>query len=220
MAKINFLINKNDNFETIRDEIAAIIALEQAEQKILSASSPISDTTYFNFDLYCEKINPENMIDIDGNNNEPIVNVSYVQSTLQNGNISGRAKYLSEYNIDIYACDSVIVDDENNIIMQSDEVTARRVQRIAKIIRNIIFNNEYAVLNLNGIVASRKIQSIQMFVPNNENTASNISACRIVLQVEHIETTDENIYNSIEMIQTRCLRDNGKLYFDLTIQED
>lgn len=224
-AKIDFLINKNDNFEIIRDEITAIIAAEQANQKKLSASSPITDETYFNFKIFSERLDPVNSLASDGEideDNFPFINVWYNNSSLQsNSQTNGIQKYQSDYNIDIYAVSKSKIDESGNVT-NSDELSSKRVQRIVKIIRNILANQNYTQLNLPKVVSGRFIQNISMLPPDAERSLNNMSVARITLQVDHIETTGENQYNNVELIQAKCTQDKNGLitYFDIKIIEE
>ena len=59
-ANIQTLITKSDNFELIRDEIAAILAVEIANQKALATIAE-ADTTLYDFDLFTERSDPWNL---------------------------------------------------------------------------------------------------------------------------------------------------------------
>ena len=57
-AKITTLIDKQDNNEIIRDQIAAIIAIEKTNQVALATTAGKPDPTLWDFDVYIERKKP------------------------------------------------------------------------------------------------------------------------------------------------------------------
>src|SRR5512138_2308869 len=82
-AKINTLIDKQDNCEIIRDQIAAILAIEIDNQKSL-ASAAGKNIEDFDFDVYIERSRPWEVItseDGDPLGAMPLVNVVFDSDT-------------------------------------------------------------------------------------------------------------------------------------------
>ncbi|NCB47876.1 hypothetical protein EOM81_12795, partial [bacterium] len=80
-AKITSLIDKQDNMEIIRDEIASIISLEIANQKILATAAG-KDSSLWDFSVYAEKTTAWELVEnSDGKitSQTPLINV-YLES--------------------------------------------------------------------------------------------------------------------------------------------
>ena len=226
-AKINVLINKKDNSELIRDEITAIIVTEQAAQKVLAASAPMSEPDALKFNVYYEKSTPwEMLIDSDEGISEssmPVVNVWFDGASLmpESSNSTDVQKYRGTFNIDCYAAKTTEENTSTGEIKRSDVLSSLACQRLMRIIRNIIMNHNYKYLNYRKTVMQRVFTDIKMFTPGQgDQTAVNVCAGRLTLSVEYLESTSENTSELLELIQAKCTRSSdGLVYFDAGFDE-
>ena len=136
---IDKLIDKQDNFEIIGDEIYNILSQEVESQKQLAIDGG-KNYSLWDFEVYQERSIPfEKFLNQDETSNElPIVNVWYENSNLnvEKSNSVQKQSYSSTYNIDIYA--SKNNKKSNNGHESADELSAKEAQRIAKFVRNIL----------------------------------------------------------------------------------
>lgn len=229
-ANIDILIDKNDNFEIIRDEIAAILAVEVAEQKVLAAAAA-KDPALWDFDVYVESSKPWELIeDANGNitSEVPLVNVFFDQETFVDGrsNTVEQQQARGIFTIDCLSGKNDVLS--GSTIIQGDQLAARDVQRIAKLVRNILMSNIYTYIFTaktvdhdtpialrNGIVAERAVQSMTMFQPNiNERPAQNTMGCRVQMQIAYNEFSPQTTGPEMELISNECKKeDSGLVYF-------
>ena len=105
---IDTLIDKQDNFEIIRDQIAAILAIETASQQSLAETANKENPGLWKIRPFTEQANPiEGWRDIDSTSSidaSPIVNVWYDNGSfpMNKGNVVERQEHEGVYNIDCY----------------------------------------------------------------------------------------------------------------------
>ena len=189
------LIDKQDNFELIRDQIAAILATETASQQALATAGG-KDPNLWKFNVYTERSRPweiwQRTRSSFGVDKAPIVNVWYDSSSfLQNR--SNTAPYQlsdSTFNIGIIAEGRCKVRPAGQDT--GDEEAAREVQRIVRLVRNIIMSGEYRYLSLRGLVQQRWLTSMTMMnVEAIDGTQQTIAAAQLSLSVHFNELTAE-----------------------------
>jgi hypothetical protein len=153
------LIQKQDNFEIVRDQIAALLVVEVDNQMTLAT-----------------------------HDNTPVVNVWYDSSNYPEdvGGTVHRQKTTSTYNIDIYARGIATQTAEGHT--PGDLAATIAAQRALMLTRNILMcaNNTY--LQLRGTVAKRWPTTVQAFQPEiDAEHTTQVRAHRITLSVEHNE---------------------------------
>lgn len=215
------LIDKQDNFELIRNEIAAILAAETLNQQALATAAG-KDPNLWKFHVYIERSRPWEALKVDETPMTPIVNVWYESS-----NYDGDSSFIaleqtadpSIFNIDIYGA----ALSEKNVgdgYKSGDKTSALESQRIIRLVRNILRGvppdsskpgEDYTFLNLRGIVGHRKIQSINRFFTDYDKQAIPADAARITLAVRHLETSGEGPYEDLNLIQMSTEVDAGGL---------
>jgi hypothetical protein len=188
------LINKQDNFEIIRGKVAEILASETLNQQALAPDEGL-DPTDFAFTVYEERVNPWALEDLAVG---PIVNVWWDGfNSDKHGSTIIRQKVTTRINVDIY----VQNDSEETQTGHSagDELSAKSMQRVTRLVRNILMHDQYKTLSLSGVVWSRWVPSATPFQPQmNLQPVDRVTACRVALDVEHNEESIEEIEETIE----------------------
>ena len=223
------LIDKQDNFEIIRDEIAAILAAETANQQALAVAAG-KNPDLWRFDVYTERARPWESLSELEKPIVPIINVYFDNENFATDQSYSSLKHTADpglFNIDIFttALNRKNVGDGYET---ADRQATLDAQRIMRLIRNILFSvppdhtqpgQDYQFLNLRGVVGYRRIQSATVFQPDYKKQAVAIGGARIVLAVKYIETALEGPYQNFELLQvTATTTENGQVImeFDLT----
>jgi hypothetical protein len=215
--KITELIDKSDNMELVRDEIAAILALEIGNQKTLAIAAG-RDGDLWDFDVYSERTSPWELVeDADGKiiRQTPLVNV-YLASANNNG-ASGDDVNLTAYNVVIHIdCLSAKAHKTiGGVMYRGDILAALDVQRVARLVRNILMAGIYRRL-IPGVVTARSIQSITMFQPNiNDRPAQHCVGARLVYACTVNEYSPQYDGPELELVSGAATRgEDGVVLFD------
>jgi hypothetical protein len=152
-------------FEMVRDQVAAILAVELANQLQYDSTLPIPSKVYI-----------ERFIPFDANTEMPAVNVNFWKVEFKNKTVvkSEGDMYL---NIDIYNASNTIGG------VRGDQLASVALQRLAGICRGIVQNPEYYTLNLPGLVGRTGIEGIYVTNKSVIPDALNETVCRIVMKV-------------------------------------
>lgn len=209
------LIDKSDNFEIVRDQIAAILTLEVASQKALAIAAT-KDPALWDFKVYTERSNPwEGYLD-DITDLTPIVNVWYDNSNFleASSNVVEQQTAEAIFNIDCYA----VANSSDNIAgghNPGDQEAASAVQRVIRLVRNILMAAEYTYLGLRGLVWQRWPQSITVFQPQQDRgNVRPVIAARIAFRVKFSEFSPQISGNVIELLSTTVKRtEDGQIVF-------
>ena len=201
---INVLIDKKDNFELIKYKIASIIKSELENQKKLARE--ISEDKAKNYDIkvFIDKVNPLSIYSESQTQNEkgqlPIVNITFDGDdlTLEGSSNIGQQKVRGTYYIDCYAFKNKKAGKEG------DEEVSREADRIGTIIRNILMFDNYIVLDMRGIVVRRYVTKREKMI-NQNSSAENVSAMRLIFEVEYLEESVRNQTYTLEEIFGQCI---------------
>lgn len=183
------LIDKQDNFEIVDLQIAAILAQETIDQQALAVIAG-KDPELWKFTVYSERMNPFEAFQ-DNQESTPIVNVWYENSNFnpKDGNVVGRQKDDAVFNIDVYAS-TPASDDPAGGHNPADQSTVLDLHRIVRLVRNIIMHpdNTYLQFSRGAVVWRRWINSKEIFQPQiGDRPIESVIACRITLSVEFNE---------------------------------
>jgi len=195
------LIDKQDSFEIVRDQIALILATEVSNQMSLAAAATL-DPLLWKLRIFTERSNPWSQFqerDID--DESPIVNVWYDSSTFPGpkGNTVSRQQGEVRYNLDIIAV-GVSKDDAAGGHTAGDKEAALNLARAIRLVRNILMSGPNTYLQLQGtIVGQRWPESITQFQPDGEN-AKNMAAARLILRVDLNEFSPQYVGEELEEI--------------------
>lgn len=211
---IDTLIDKQDNFEIIRDQIAAILTLEVASQMALATGAG-KDPDDWKLRIFTERSNPwENFLN-DDTDRSPLVNIWFDNSNFdaKSSNIMERQKSTGTYNLDCYGY-GVSSDLLAGGHTPGDREAALEVQRGIRLVRNILMAAEYTYLGLRGLVWSRWPRSITVFQPQIDNRSiQNIVGARIAFEVGFNELSPQIQPETLELLSVLVerLEDSGEL---------
>lgn len=191
------LLNKQDGFELVRDQIAVIINDNQAAQVILAAGQP--DPSLWKLRVFVERSNPmEQFLNAPGEttpDKSPLVNVWYESGTFDQskGGVVTQQAHAGAFNIDVYGW-GLASDDGLTGQVLGDEEAAKTAQRGIRLVRNFLMAGENTYLGFprGSLVWSRWVESITAFQPDLQNgLAHQIAGARLTLRVEFTETAPE-----------------------------
>lgn len=187
---ISELINKQDNSEIIRDQIAAILALE-SESQMGMANLAGHDQDLWKLRVFRERSNPfEQWLNIPSDqrtsfDQSPIINVWYASSNFDPGASTVIERQATEgiFNIDCYGC-GVSSNNPAGGHNPGDREAALAAQRALRLVRNILMAGEYTYLGLRKLVWQRFPQSINVFQPQfDSRSIQQIVGARLALKV-------------------------------------
>ena len=202
---ITTLIDKQDNSEIIRDQIAAIIAIESANQVALATAASKPNPNDWKLRVFSEAANPwEQFQNFDPNvtDDSPLVNVWFDNVNFDKGksDIFERQKADGTFNIDIYGV-GVSSDDGGTGHNPGDREAAFEVQRGARFVRNILLAAIYHRLGMDGVVWDRRPGSITVCQPEIEDVpVEHVIAARFVLEVGYNEFSPQIEMETLELL--------------------
>lgn len=216
--KLQSPINKLDSFEIVRDQIAAILFLELENQKAIAGRAQI-DPARFDMKVYKERSNPWDLFD--EGENKPIINVWFSNSDFDYTNSStvDKQKTTAIFNIDCIA--TAVSQETADGQTLGDEMASLEVQRVAKVIRNILMSDTNTYLQLRGLVWSRRVLSLNIFQPSAENgMMQNLCAARLVLQATFSEFSPQYEPQELEILSVTVHNCDGQILFNKEIAKN
>jgi hypothetical protein len=198
---IQTLIDKSDNFEIIRDQIASILVVEVASQMAL-ATAASKDPNDWKLRVFTERSNPWEQFLNDQTDTSPIINVWFDNSNFNksSSNVMERQKSESVFNIDCYGF-GVSSDIPSGGHKPGDRESAFEVQKAIKLVRNILMAAEYTYLGMRGLVWLRWPQGVTAFQPEiNGQQMQQISGARITLNVSFNEFSPQFVEETLEFV--------------------
>lgn len=196
-ALITSLTTGQDNFETVRDRIAEILAVESVAQQALAVAAT-EDPEPYKLRVFLERSNPwEEWLDapdtnIQGVETAPIVSVCFDNASTDEraSNIVERQKLTAVYNIDCYGYGKAIGNSGGH--MPADLRASLECQRAIRLVRRFLMAAHYTYLGFprgaNQIVWRRMLRTITMFQPQIEaRPIQKIVGARIAFAVEFSE---------------------------------
>lgn len=216
MVDIPSLIDKQDNFEIIRDQIAAILLSNTTNQQALAVTDG-KDPALWAFDVYTERANPWEKYLNQTDNLDPIVNVWFESSSFIEGSSNIQERQLSEttYHIDMYGA-GVGQDVAAGGHRVGDKEAALNCQRVARLVRNILMSPYNCYLGAQGLVWQRWPQAITSFQPTLDNvTHTAVTAIRFALRVRFNELSPEVEAETLDLLAfTLNRKEDGSVYFE------
>jgi len=204
---IETLIDKQDNFEVIRDQIAAILKTESTNQEAL-ATAAAKDPDDWKLRVFVERSNPWEQFLNKQDDQSPIVNVWYDNSNFDQSksNIMERQGTTAIFNIDCIGF-GISSDDGGTGHNPGDREAAFKAQRALRLVRNILMAAEYTYLGLRGLVGQRWPQSVTSFQPPIEGRPiQQIVGARIALRVEFNEFSPQVVPVVLELVSVNVIR--------------
>ena len=206
---ITTLIDKLDTAEMVRDQIAAILALESAAQVVLATAAGKPSPNEWALRVYQERSNPwENLPD----GGPPVVNVWWDSSTYDqaSSNIVERQKSTATINIDCYGYGKS-ADDGSTGHIAGDRNAAETAQRAFRLVRNILMAGEYTYLGMRGVVWQRWVESVTLMQPQQGGqNVHQVVGARLALRVEFNEFSPqvEPVVLELLTVDVRRTEDN------------
>jgi len=182
------LIDKQDTVEIVRDQIAAILAVEAAAQMVLATAAG-EDPELWKLRVFQERAKPWENFPSKTQDRSPVVNVWWDSCTfdMSASNIVERQKTSASINIDCYGYGKS-ADDPTGGHIAGDRNAAEVAQRAVRLVRNILMAAEYTYLGLRGVVWRRFIDNISIFQPQQDNdNVHHIVGARLSFRVEFNE---------------------------------
>lgn len=213
---ISTLIDKQDSFEIIRDQIAAILAIEVASQMQLATDGG-EDPNDWKLRIFTERSNPWEQLLNEQSDQSPIVNVWYDNSNFDpsGSNIVERQKTEGVFNIDCYGY-GMSKDDGGTGHVPGDKEAAFEVQRALRLVRNILMAAEYTYLSLRGLVWQRWPQAVTVLQPQiDARQIQQIVGARLAFRVVFNEFSPQVEAETLELLSVDVIRaEDGEIYFE------
>lgn len=207
------LIDKQDTVEIVRDQIAAILALESASQVALATTAGKPDPQLWALRVYQERTSPWELFPDRYEETSPVVNVWWDSETFDQAasNIAERQKASAVLNIDCIGYGES-EDDGAGGHISGDQAAAEAAQRAVRLVRNILMSAQYTYLGLpRGVVWRRWFDSITIQrPPQDDPAASRLVGARLAFRVEFNEYSPQVEPETLELlsVQVRRTEDN------------
>jgi hypothetical protein len=222
-AQLQTLIDKVDTAEQIRDQIGAILLVEQAHQQTL-ATAALKDPRLWALRVFTGRSNPwgEFSPAPDQLSATPIVNVDFDSDDFDKSasNRIERQKTTAGYNVDCYGYGVSAAAGAGHT--PGDAAASFEAMRAARLVRNILMSSYYTYLGLQGTVWGRWVQGRQLFQPSDPTRlpTEHVLAVRLKLEVEFNELSPQYVAQTIESIGIGVTRaSDGHLYFEADFPE-
>jgi len=185
MTEQILLIEDPDGFELVRNAIGQILVEEMANQKNLAIAKSL-DPAPWDIPVFLERSHPWDALN--AGIGSSLINVWYDNSNTE-GAKSNSVNQQSQSVFNIECIASVKTKETDTGQISGDEATQIEVQRIARIVRQIIMHPKYMTLGLTQVVGKRWMGSRQAFQPNSgQLPVNNVSACRLQFYASHLES--------------------------------
>jgi hypothetical protein len=201
------LIDKQDTFEIVRDQITAILVTEITNQQVLAAAAS-KDPADWKLNIYQERANPWEQFLNNDDDPSPIVNVWYDSSSFDpsSSNVVERQKAEGVFNIDCYGY-GVSQDVAAGGHKPGDKEAALQVQKALRLVRNILMAAEYTYLGLRGTVWGRWPQAVTVFQPQIDGrTVQQVVGARLAFRVTFSEFSPQVVAETLELLSVDVKR--------------
>lgn len=216
MTVLATLIDKQDNVEIIRDQIAAILVAEVANQMALAILAA-KDPANWKLRIFTERSNPWEQFLNDQTDRSPLVNiwVDTMSYDPKASNVMERQKTEAVYNIDCYGYGQS-ADLPAGGHTPGDQEASFEVQRALRLVRNILMAAENTYLQLRGLVWTRWPQSITIFQPQlGENTVQQVVGARLAFRVGFNEFSPQVVPETLELLAVDVIRaEDGEILLE------
>lgn len=215
-ALITQLIDRLENFERVRDQIAAILLVEQQNQQAL-ATAASKDPELWRLRIFSERSNPWEVFCTDPTDPKydttPIVNVIFDNESFDKstGNTVERQKAVGTFNVDCYAFATATNDPDGDGFNAGDESAAKEVHRAVRLVRSILMAGAYTYLGFprkpGAVVWRRWVESVNIFQPQiGGQTIEHVVAARVAFQVEFNEFSPQVEGQLLELVSATVHR--------------
>ncbi len=194
-----FLIDKQDGFEVVRDQIGLLLVENQATQVALATAASKPDPNEWKLRVFLERSNPweqfTNAPTDASPDQSPVVNVWYESGSfdMARSNPVSRQNHEGTFNIDVYGW-GIAAEIGGGGHTPGDLEAALIAQRGVRLCRNILLSAQNVYLQLRAkqrpdvAVGLRWVQSITSFQPEIQNESAHaIVGIRLALRVQFSE---------------------------------
>lgn len=210
-------VDQPTGFQVILDQIAAILAVESANQQRLAEEAHLNPS-FWKLRVFKERSNPwEGARDQDCDSFAvPIINVA-----LDNMSYDGMAasetnlqRCTGVYNIDCYGFGVSVDTDEGHD--PGDEEAAKEAHRAFRLVREMLMSGYYKYLRLRGLVGKRSIQSVTEFQPViDSRPIQRVVGIRVGLAVDFIETSQQFEGEAMDLLSVSVIQaPDGEILFN------
>lgn len=221
------LVTKRDNLVVVRDELAAILLAESANQQAL-AQAQGQDPQLGKLRVFLERANCWNEFTSDDSGDDdtsapaidttPIVSVYVVNTKYdrKRSDISVRQQAAAVFGIDIYGCGIATTTSEGP--QRGEVIAANEVLRAYGLVRNILMSSMNTNLGMLGVVGDRWPEEFEMLNPPNEDLDKQkferVACGRLALSVSFNEFAPEYEGEPLELVSVGVKRKaTGEIYF-------
>lgn len=215
--KITTLIDKQDTFEIVRDQIGAILLVEKTNQVAIATGTAGKNPDDWELDVYVERGDPFELLRNE-TSQKALAHVWFDRSSApeDRGNTFERQGMTGFFNVDVVAS-GLTTDKASGGQTRADHAAFLNAQRVTRLVRNIIMASEYRHLALRGTVADRWVDEIESYriEPDKQGTAANIAGIRIRFRVRFNEFAPQISLETLEQIAIDVTRtSDGKLLLE------
>jgi len=213
---ISTLIDKQDTFEIVRDQIGAILTIEVASQMQLATNAG-KDPNDYKLRIFTERSNPWEEFLNEVVDTSPLVNVWFDNSSFDpsKSNVVERQASETVYNIDCYGYGRSRDDGATGHI-PGDREASFEVQKALRLVRNILMAAEYTYLGLRKTVWHRMPQSITAFQPElDARQMQQIVGARLAFRVIFNEFSPQVEPVDLELLSVDVIRtEDGEIVLE------
>lgn len=215
-AKITTLLTARDNYETIREQIAAILLVESANQQALARAAD-QEPDDWKLRVFLERSDPWEVFRTQGDKTRPedttpVVNIRWEESKADASasNTIERQKVTGTYTLDCYAYGISTGTADGH--QPGDERAAVAAQAAARLVRQILMSGQYNYLALRGTVSRRWWNGAKAFsLPLEQRPAQHVEAVRVSLAVDFNELSPQVQPTTLELIAVTVQNESGEL---------
>lgn len=221
VAQIQNLIDKQDNRELVRDQIAAILKAESNQQRVLALAAS-KDESLWKLRVYSEKNEPWSAFS--DTKRSPLVNVWVENSNFDKAGSDPihHQKSVSTFHVDCYGYG--ITQDTLTGHAAADRMAVLEAERAVRLCRNILMSSYYTYLGfpqgafLTGdqkqVVWSRWSSSVTSFQPaQTDHPVERVAAIRLDLEVTYSEYSPQYQGEPLEILALSLTKDSGGEWF-------
>jgi len=213
---ISTLIDKQDTFEIVRDQIGAILTIEIASQMQLATNAG-KDPNDYKLRIFTERSNPWEEFLNEVVDTSPLVNVWFDNSSFDpsKSNVVERQASETVYNIDCYGYGRSRDNGATGHI-PGDREASFEVQKALRLVRNILMAAEYTYLGLRKTVWHRMPQSITAFQPElDARQMQQIVGARLAFRVIFNEFSPQVEPVDLELLSVDVIRtEDGEIVLE------
>lgn len=217
VAQIQQLIDKKDNRELVRDQIAAILKVESEQQQVL-ATAASRDPNLWKLRVYTERSDPWSAFSDEPSRRIPIINVWIENSNFEKGGSDPirHQKSVGTFHIDCLGF-GVSEKNDNGSHTAADKLAVSEAERAVRLARNILMSSYYTYLGFpqgkylppgsEQVVWSRFPASITAYQPSpSERPVERVAAIRLDLEVTYSEFSPQYVGQELELISSTLVR--------------